>query len=276
MEVKKMKNEKVKELFNQLEEGVKKVYDSENYKNMLTVMSKFHNYSANNCILILLQCPTATFVAGYKSWQNNFKRQVKKGEKAIKILAPSKRKYTKTETDENGNESEKEIEYMAFYPTYVFDISQTEGEDLPTVCHELKGDIDGFKSLFDGIKKATTANVSIGEVDGQAKGYFSPNDNKIVVKAGMEETQTIKTLIHEVAHSILHRKDGEQEQATHNTKEVQAESVAYIVSNYLGIDTSEYSFGYVAGWSTGKDVKELKESLDVIQKTASKIISCVA
>lgn len=271
-----MKNEKVKELFNQLEEGVKQVYESENYKNMLMVMSKFHNYSAYNCILILMQFPTATHVAGYKSWQNNFKRQVKKGEKAIKILAPSKRKYTKKETDEDGNETEKEVEYMAFYPTNVFDISQTEGEELPTICNELKGDVDGFTKLFEDIKKATTANVSIGEIDGQAKGYFSPNDNEIVVKEGMEEMQTIKTLIHEVAHSILHCKDGEQETADKHTKEVQAESVAYIVANYLGIDTSEYSFGYVAGWSTGKDVKELKASLDVIQKTANKIISCVA
>lgn len=271
-----MTNEKVKELFNKLEEGVKQVYDSENYKNMLTVMSKFHKYSANNCILILMQCPNATLVAGYKSWQTNFKRQVKKGEKAIQILAPSKRKYTKKETDEDGNETEKEIEYMAFYPTNVFDISQTEGEDLPTICNELKGDVDGFKNLFEGIKKATTANVSIGEVDGQAKGYFSHKDNEIVVKEGMEQTQTIKTLIHEVAHSILHCDGGEQENADKQTKEVQAESVAYIVANYLGIDTSDYSFGYVAGWSSGKEVKELKASLDVIQKTANKIISCVA
>lgn len=271
-----MKNEKVKELFNQLEEGVKQVYESESYKNVLTVMSKFHNYSAGNCILILMQFPTATHVAGYKSWQTNFNRQVKKGEKAIKILAPSKRKFTKKEVDSSGNEIEKEIEYMSFYTTNVFDISQTEGEDLPTICHELKGNVNGFKRLFDGVKKATTAVVSIGEVDGRSKGYFSPLENKIVVKEGMEQAQTIKTLIHEVAHSILHCKGGEQEQADHYTKEVQAESIAYIVSNYLGLDTSEYSFGYVAGWSSGKDVKELKASLDVIQKTASKIISCVA
>ncbi len=271
-----MKNEKVKELFNQLEAGVKEVYESDNYKEMLSVMSKFHNYSANNCILILMQCPNATNVAGYKSWQTNFKRQVKKGEKAIQILAPSKRKYMKKEIDEDGNESEVEKEYMSFYPTSVFDISQTEGEDLPTICHELKGDVDGFKKLFDSIKKATTATVSIGQVDGECKGYFSPMKNEIVVKENMEQMQTIKTLIHEVAHSILHCKDGEQEKATNNTKEVQAESVAYIVANYLGIDTSDYSFGYVAGWSSGKDIKELRASLDVIQKTANKIISCVA
>lgn len=268
-----MKDNKIEEITKKLEEGVKGIYDGEGYKAFLDVMSKFHTYSVNNCILIAMQKPDTTQVAGFKSWQKNFKRSVKKGEKAIKILAPIPHRFTKEIENEDGEKVQKEIQYMTFRAISVFDISQTEGEELPSICKMLEGSVEGFQSLIDKLESLSPVPVAYEPISGGANGYYSHATNSIVVDAGLSEQQTIKTLIHEIAHSILHNKDnGDEKDADKNTKEVQAESVAYTVCNWLGLDTSEYSFGYVAGWSAGRELKELTESMEVIRKIAGEII----
>jgi hypothetical protein len=270
-------NDAVKEIVSRLEDGVKNLFDSEAYKNFLEVMAKFYNYSANNCLLIALQCPTASYVAGYSAWQTKFKRQVRKGEKAIKILAPCPHKFVKEVENEDGSKEEREICYTTFRTANVFDVSQTEGEDLPSICKEVGDEVENFEELFGKLEKVSPVKISFEDIQTGANGYFSTADKKIVVKAGMPQGQTLKTTVHEIAHAILHDKDsGEEKGADRKTKEVQAESVAYTVCNFLGLDTSEYSFGYVAGWSTGKEVKELQNSLEVIRKTASVIIGALA
>lgn len=268
-----MKDNKIEEITKKLEEGVKGIYEGDGYKAFLDVMSKFHTYSVNNCILIAMQKPEATQVAGFKSWQKNFKRSVKKGEKAIKILAPIPHKFTKEIENEDGEKVQKEIQYMTFRAISVFDISQTEGDELPSICKMLEGSAEGFQSLINKLESLSPVPVAYEPISGGANGYYSHATNSIVVDAGLSEQQTIKTLIHEIAHSILHNKDnGDEKDADKNTKEVQAESVAYTVCNWLGLDTSEYSFGYVAGWSAGREIKELTASMEVIRKTAGEII----
>lgn len=268
-----MKDNKIEEITKKLEEGVKGIYEGDGYKAFLDVMSKFHTYSVNNCILIAMQKPEATRVAGFKSWQKNFKRSVKKGEKAIKILAPIPHKFTKEIENEDGEKVQKEIQYMTFRAISVFDISQTEGDELPSICKMLEGSVEGFQSLINKLESLSPVPVAYEPISGGANGYYSHATNSIVVDAGLSEQQTIKTLIHEIAHSILHNKDnGDEKDADKNTKEVQAESVAYTVCNWLGLDTSEYSFGYVAGWSAGREIKELTASMEVIRKTAGEII----
>lgn len=268
-----MKDNKIEEITKKLEEGVKGIYEGDGYKAFLDVMSKFHTYSVNNCILIAMQKPEATQVAGFKSWQKNFKRSVKKGEKAIKILAPIPHKFTKEIENEDGEKVQKEIQYMTFRAISVFDISQTEGDELPSICKMLEGSVEGFQSLINKLESLSPVPVAYEPISGGANGYYSHATNSIVVDAGLSEQQTIKTLIHEIAHSILHNKDsGDEKDADKNTKEVQAESVAYTVCNWLGLDTSEYSFGYVAGWSAGREIKELTASMEVIRKTAGEII----
>lgn len=268
-----MKDNKIEEITKKLEEGVKGIYEGEGYKAFLDVMSKFHTYSVNNCILIAMQKPEATQVAGFKSWQKNFKRSVKKGEKAIKILAPIPHKFTKEIENKDGEKVQKEIQYMTFKAISVFDISQTEGEELPSICKMLKGSVEGFQSLVDKLESLSPVPVAYEPISGGANGYYSHATNSIVVDAGLSEQHKVKTLIHEIAHSILHNKDnGEEKDADRSTKEVQAESVAYTVCNWLGLDTSDYSFGYVAGWSAGRELKELTESMEVIRKIAGEII----
>lgn len=266
-----MKN--IEEITKKLEEGVQGIYEGDGYKTFLEVMSKFHTYSVNNCILIAMQKPEATQVAGFKSWQKNFKRNVKKGEKAIKILAPIPHKFTKEIENEDGEKVQKEIQYMTFRAIPVFDISQTEGEELPSICKMLEGSVEGFQSLIDKLESLSPVPVAYEPISGGANGYYSHATKSIVVDAGLSEQHKVKTLIHEIAHSILHNKDnGEEKDADRSTKEVQAESVAYTVCNWLGLDTSDYSFGYVAGWSAGKELKELTASMEVIRKTAGEII----
>ena len=265
--------EKVKAITEQLEQGVKDLFSSDRFAEYLQVMSRFHRYSARNSLLILMQCPDASHVAGFNAWKKDFHRYVKKGEKAISILAPCKRKFTKQIETEDGLE-EKEIEYMAYMPVSVFDVSQTEGEDLPTIAKELTGEADA--ELIDKLTALSPVPVSFEVVTGGAKGYYS-HDGKIVINQGMSGQQTAKTMIHEIAHAILHNKtDGAEKDADQRTREVQAESTAYTVCNYLGIDTSDYSFGYVAGWSSGKDAKELQASLEVIRKTAADMIDKIS
>ena len=261
----------VKEITKKLEEGISELFDSEKYKNYLKVMSRFTNYSFGNCMLIALQKPDATLVAGFKSWENNFKRHVKKGEKAIRILAPHTAKGKRIDRT-TGEETD--YTWTGFHACYVFDVSQTEGEDLPEVVSILDGTVEDYQNLIDDLIEIAPVPVVFEEIRSGAKGFFSNEGKRIAVQAGMPQLQTIKTLVHETAHSILHDKEkGECKEADRRTMEVQAESIAYVVLNALGMDTSEYSFGYIAGWSSGKELKELSKSLDVIQKTAAEIIN---
>lgn len=263
----------IKEITEKLEKGVKEIYESENYKAYLDFMGKFWDYSFNNCVLIMMQKPEATLVAGYRAWQNKFKRFVKKGEKGITILAPCPHKVTKEVKDENGNIEVKEINFTTFRACTVFDISQTDGEDVPSIVTELSGEVENYADMLDKLITLSPVPVGFESIKGGAKGYYSHVEKRIAILEGMSEVQTIKTLIHEISHAILHnREDGEEMAADKHTKEVQAESVAYTVCNALGLDTSDYSFGYVAGWSKGKEVKELTASMEVIRKTAKGIL----
>lgn len=262
-------NTEVKELTKKLEEGVKEVFSSDKYKEYLRFLGMFHNYSFNNVMLILMQMPDASLVAGYKTWQK-LGRNVKKGEHGIRILAPCPHKRT---IEVDGDD--KEVCFTTFRPTSVFDVSQTEGDELPQgFVTMLSDDVDGYESLIKKLTAVSPVKVEFEEIeDSSALGFFSHTENKIVVKSGMSQMQTVKTLVHEISHSLLHNKEnGEEKEADRRTKEVQAESVAYTVCGVLGIDTSDYSFGYIAGWSKDKDVKELSKSMEVVRKTASKLI----
>ena len=257
----------VKEITKKLEEGLKKVFESSEYLAYLNVMSKFHNYSYSNCMLILQQYPTASRVAGYKAWQTKFKRHVKKGEKGIYILAPMPRTIKKV-NEETGEE--EEYKYNSYRPVAVFDISQTDGEALPAApkAKPLKGKVKGFSKIMRTLKGMASVPVRMADDCDGANGYCSPTE--IVLLKGMSEAQTIKTMTHELAHHLLGHSDGSKEDRT--TKEVQAESVAYIVAQYIGLDTEEYSFPYITGWASERDAKSLGSILGRVQKTADKII----
>lgn len=282
------KKTQTQQIVEQLEKGVSEVFESDQYKQYLQVMSKFHSYSYNNILLIAMQCPGATMVAGYESWQRLFKRHVCKGEKAIKILAPCpyKKVIMQDVTDpithqplKNSNgeviKEKVQITIPAFRPVSVFDVSQTEGEPLPEMAtvQELIGEVDGFDTLQEIVESMAPCAVYHKDIEGSAKGYYSPADNQIVIKNGLSQQQEIKTMIHEIAHSLLHNSEKmKDKKISRNDMEVQAESVAYTVCSALGIDTSDYSFGYIAGWSNGKDIKELKNALDLICDTSSSMI----
>lgn len=278
--------DRVKELTTKLEAGLKELVDSGKFKAFLDCMSKFHSYSFNNTMLILMQRPDATYVAGYQSWQRNFNRHVKAGEKGIQILAPSpyKKKVEQAKLDASGRivkdhkgnsvMEEVEITIPAFKPVTVFDVAQTDGEPIPELVGNLDADVEAYISLKEALIDIAKVPVSFEEINGGAKGYFSPSEQKIVVQKDMPQTQTIKTLIHEIAHSELHdkTKPEPEEKKDRNTKEVEAESVAYTVCAHFHINTDDYSFGYIAGWSKSLDFPEFKKSLDTIQKCANQLI----
>ena len=280
--------ERVKELTDKLEQGLKEVFESDNYKNYLNTMAKFHNYSINNTLLINQQKPDATLVAGYDSWVRNFDRHVKKGERGINIIAPAPFKTEREvpiinpetgqpilKKDGTPYTEKKEVTIPYFKITRVFDISQTEGRDLPTIgVNELLKDVDGAKDFIESLKKVSPIPIEFGETNGDSKGFYSPVDNKIVVKDGMSDAQTIKTMVHEISHAKLHNPDRAEENAgkSKGTIEMEAESIAYIVCQHFGIDTSDYSFGYIAGWSEGKETDELKKSMNTIRETSSEMI----
>lgn len=271
-----MRNEEIKKITEELESNIMNIFESGDYQKYLDCMTKFHSYSINNTLLIWAQNPKASLVAGYKAWQDKFKRQVRKGEKAIKILAPCPHK--KKIEDENGDE--KELTWITYRTVNVFDISQTDGEDLPTSpckCIDLDGNIDGYDEMFKKLEKASPVSIGFEDIKDGSHGYFSLVDDRIAIKSGMSQLQTIKTTIHEIAHAILHNMhNGEEKEADRHTAEVQAESVAYTVCKFMGLETSDYSFGYIAGWSKGKEAKELIESMDAIRKTANTIIEACA
>ena len=283
--------QKVKEITDRLEEGLKELFEGEKYKSYLNTMSKFHNYSANNIQLIEMQCPDATYVAGYKAWQRNFERHVNKGERGIRILAPApyKIKEEQEKIDPVTNEpvldrdgmpvmEEVEIKIPAFRVVTVFDYSQTDGKELPGLgVSELHGDVERYRDFMEALERVSPVPIRYEGMEGDRKGYFIDLNHPIAIKEGMSETQTAKTGVHEVAHAKLHAREAEQdtEKAVYKdreTKEVEAESIAYTVCQHFGIDTSDYSFGYIAGWSSGKEMPELKSSLDTIRRTSSELI----
>ncbi len=256
----------IREITEKLEQGVKEVFSSDRYMEFLRFMSRFTNYSVNNMILIMMQRPEASLVAGYKAWQTRFNRQVRKGEKGITILAPCP--HRKDIEDEDGNT--KEVSWTTFRAIKVFDISQTDGEDIPTGCVEmLTGDVDSYDALIEKLITASPVPVGFEDIAGGANGFYSQAEKRIAVQAGMSQQQTVKTLIHELSHAVLHdRETGQEKETDRETREVQAESVAYTVCSMLGIDTADYSFGYIAGYSTGKEIKELTASMETIRKTS--------
>ena len=285
--------QKVQEITDKLEEGLKELFESEKYKTYLSTMSKFHNYSFNNTLLIAMQKPEATLVAGYKAWQKNFERHVNKGEKAIRILAPAPYKIKEERDkldpvtgemmfDENGMPQKEQVEVTipAFRAVSVFDVSQTDGKPIPELeAQELLSTVEGYEDFVQALMNVAPVPIGFEDIPGDSKGYFHTEEKRIAVQENMSESQTLKTMVHEVAHSMLHNKEINRDDLMEvpakdrNTKEVEAESVAYTVCQHFGIDTSDYSFGYIAGWSSGKDMKELKSSLDTIRKTASELIT---
>ena len=270
-----------------LETGVENIFTGDKYAQYLQTMSKFHRYSFNNTLLIAMQRPDATLVTGYRNWQT-MGRQVKKGEKGITILAPApiKRKReqeildqnNKPLLDGNGKPKTEEVEVVIprFKPTTVFDISQTDGEPIETLAPEgLTEAVADYELFMKAITEISPVPIRFDEIEGEAKGYYHSVDKEIVIQKGMSDSQTIKTAIHETGHARLHDKDLMAEQGIEKdrlTKEVEAESVAYCVCSAFGVDTSEYSFPYIAGWSSGRDMKELKTSMDTIRKTAGEMI----
>ena len=270
----KSRKERIREITEQLEAGVKAVFESDAYKAYLNCMSKFHNYSLNNTLLIALQKPDASLCASYTSWQRDHGRQVRKGEKGIKIIAPCKYKVELEERDEQGNP--KTEEKTGFKVVTTFDISQTDGPDLPSIgVDELTGDVNGYRKLFNALTEICPVPIYVEDIRDGAKGYYSDSERKIVIKEDMSQLQTIKTMIHEMAHEKLHAKEHlDKEYPTdRRTKEVEAESIAYTICQHYGLDSSDYSFSYVAGWSSGKDTKELKSSLERIRSAADEMIT---
>ena len=273
-----------KELMEKLEKGIRECMDGEKFRTYLKTQSMFHNYSVNNAFLIMMQKPNATRVAGFQTWKK-LERSVLRGEKGISILAPSPYRYEKEVNkldpktkkpilDANNNILKEKItlEGLGFRKVTVFDVSQTAGKELPSICNELKGESLNSKNIIKAIEKISDVPVRYEDIQGGAKGYYSRKNNVIALKEGMSMDQTVKTLIHEYAHSQLHNKP-ESILMDRSTQEVQAESVAFIVSNKFGVDTSQYSFEYLASWSGNKELSQLKESLDIIQKTSDKIIT---
>ena len=287
--------DKLKEITDRLEQGITELFESERYKEYLRVMSKFHNYSFNNTLLIAMQKPDASLVAGFSSWKNNFGRSVMKGEKGIKIIAPSpftvKQEVEKTDPqtgkpvigkDGKPVTEEKEIKVPAYKVVSVFDVSQTEGRELPDIAvDELTGDVDRFKDFFSALEQASPVPVGFEKIEGGAHGYYHLEEKRIAIDEGMSDLQTLKTAIHEIAHAKLHDidlnapKEEQKPRVDRRTREVEAESVAYTVCQHYGLDTSDYSFGYVAGWSSGKELAELRGSLETIRNAAAEMINAI-
>lgn len=291
------RQEKIKQITDKLEQGVHQIFESDNYRAYLSTMAKFHSYSLNNTILIAMQKPGATLVAGYTAWQKDHDRHVKKGEKGIQIIAPSPYKVKqerdaldpktgKPQMDAQGNPLKEiiEVERPAFKVATVFDISQTEGKELPSIgVNELSGGVEGYDALFDALKATCPVPIAFEDIPSGAKGYYHTEEHRIALQEGMSQMQTVKTLIHEMSHERMHSHEKEkpvEERLSRRSMEVEAESVAFVVGTALSaehpelkLDFSDYSFGYIAGWSSGKETAELKASLGRIQATASEMIS---
>ena len=284
--------EELREIEKKLEEGVRNVFSSEQYRLWLSAMSRFHDYSVSNILLIFLQKPNATQVAGFTTWQRSFHRNVKKGEHGIRIIAPAPYRRTieagivdsngNRVLDENGRQltQMKEITVPAYKPVSVFDVSQTEGEPVPSLgVDELTGNVEKMAVIRKALEEISPFPIRFADPGNEAKGYFSPGAGEIVVREKMSDLQTLKTMIHEIAHASLHTEEGlrklreEEIPASRHAMEVQAEGIAFAVCSYLGLDTSDYSFAYIAAYSAGKEIPELRQSLQVIRDTAHEILT---
>ena len=284
--------DRMKEITDKLETGIMDLFESDRFQAYLDTMARFHNYSFNNTILIAMQ--GGQLVAGYNKWRDEFHRNVKKGEKGIKIFAPAPYKVKKEvpkldeqgqpvkDKDGNAVTEQKEIQVPAFKIVSVFDVSQTEGEPLPSLgVEELAGDVERYQDFFKALEQTSPVPMAFEDIPGGSHGYYHLTEKRIAIQENMSELQTLKTAIHEIAHAKLHAIDPEapaaeqQNRPDSRTREVQAESVAYTVCQHYGLDTSDYSFGYVAGWSSGKDLKELKASLETIRATAHELITTI-
>jgi antirestriction protein ArdC len=284
-------SDRLKEITDKLEAGVRGIFESDSYKGYLKTMSKFHDYSYRNTLLIYLQRPSATLVAGYSAWRDKFGRSVMKGEKGIRILAPSPYKV-KNEKERTDPESGKPLigadrkpvkdtettEVMSFRVVTVFDVSQTDGKPLPEIkAMELTGGVERYGNFFAALKEVSPVPIHFERLQEGAKGYYHQTEKRIAIKCGMSELQTLKTAVHEIAHARLHDIDkdatNDVPRPDYATGEVEAESVAYTVCEHYGLDTSDYSFGYIAGWSGGKEIDTLKASLNTIRTEADAIIT---
>ena len=282
-------DERLKELTEKLEQGVSEIFTSGRYAEYLSAMSKFHTYSFGNVMLILMQNPAASHVAGFHTWKKEFGRNVKAHESGLKILAPCpyRRFIEQDKLDKDGKpvldaagkplRERTLVQLMRFRIVTVFDISQTEGKELPSIgVSELNGDIAHFEELANAITSVSPVPILYEAPHGAAKGCFNHVTEEILVRPGMSQKQMVKTMLHEISHATLHRrKKNEPPSKDQHTREVEAESVAYVVCQHFGIDTAEYSFGYVAGWSKGKELDELKASLDTIRSCAAGLIDAI-
>lgn len=279
--------QQIKEITDRLEQGITGLFASDAYKDYLKTMSRFTSYSLNNTLLIAKQKPDATTVAGYSTWKK-MDRHIIKGSKAIKVIAPClyKKKAGADMTGDEGKSAmgkdggpageQTEKVLMGFKIANVFDISQTEGKPLPEIAHTLDGSVDGYADFMEAIKQFSPVPVKLEPVEGPANGYYHPANKQIVIDESLSQIMHCKTGIHELAHALLHNCStgaGNAGIPDRETREVEAESIAYTVCQYFGLDSSDYSFGYIAGWSSGKDLKELKSSLDTIRQTAGRIIA---
>lgn len=295
---KKTNQERIKEITESIEAGIRELFESGTYQSYLSTMSRFHKYSVNNTVLIHMQKPDATLVAGFNAWKNKFGRHVKKGEKGIQILAPAAVQKKVQETvldpdthapllDADGNvvtEEKTVISVPHFKPVTVFDVSQTEGKPLPALAKPLTGDVEHYEAFVEALRRSSPVPIEFEQMAPTTDGYFSASDQRIAIRPGMSEVQTVTAMVHEIGHSRLHDYDKLRAEALaaggkepvikdRRTEEVEAESVAYSVCQYYGIETAENSFGYIAAWSKGKELKELKASLNTINKTASDLIT---
>ena len=294
MAEKQTNKERLREITDGIAQGIKALFQSDKYRSYLSVMSRFHRYSVNNTMLIYLQRPDATLVAGYEKWKKQFGRHVKQGERGITILAPTPFKKRIEEVkldpdtkapllDKDGNQitEEREISIPMFKPVKVFDVAQTDGRPLPNLASALSGNVEQYEVFVEALRRSAPVPISFRDIAKDTDGYFSPSDQAITIREGMSEVQTISALVHEIAHSKLHNYEKQQAESAEpvkkdrHTEEVEAESVSYAVCQYFGIETAENSFGYIATWSQGKELKELRASLETINKTASGLITDV-
>ena len=291
--------ERLQEITAGIEQGIKELFESEKYMRYLSVMSKFHRYSVNNTMLIYMQKPEATLVAGFNKWKNQFARHVKKGEHGITIIAPTpyKKKIEEMKRDPDTHApildadgkavmEEKEIEIPMFRPVKVFDVSQTDGKPLPELSSSLSGTVPHYEAFLEALRRSAPVPIEFEPMAANTDGYFSPDQQRIAIREGMSEVQTVSATVHEIAHSKLHNRQKMQETAAagdnapdqpkpkdRRTEEVEAESISYAVCQYFGIQTGENSFGYIASWSKGKELKELRASLETINKTSCELIN---
>ena len=283
------KQEQIQALLKQAEDGIKAVLESDTYKQYLSTMSKFHSYSYRNIMLILAQNPAASYVAGYKAWNQKFNRQVQSGEKGIQIIGYSPKNIIvdKAKTDQDGNtvtdQAGKTVlekvtrQVASYFPVYVYDIAQTKGDPLPKLVNELDGSVTGYNELMQALKESTAFSIELDEIPGDTKGICNYSNKQIIIQSGMSEAQTIKTAIHEITHADLHAPKLALTMDTDipykHAREVEAESTAFVVCSHYGLDTSEYSFPYLASWSSTAELKELESSLERIQKESSDLIT---